>query len=182
MNLIFLDRDGVINELVERDGGRYSPLSYETFRLIKGVKTAIIQLTEHNFRVVVVTNQPEIQSGRLVTSELENMHADLLAIGIEEVLFCPHQATDGCSCRKPSTGLMTDFLRRTASTPERLWMIGDRNSDLMAGKQIGANTIWISTGQQVAGPPKGLADFEALSLEDATKIVLSDNNSPTLRS
>jgi len=173
--VVFVDRDGVINRLVERDGGRYSPLSFESFALIEGVEIAIKRLNEIGCQVVVVTNQPEISRGRLAVSELRKMHDRILGLSVDQVLYCPHDAAENCDCRKPNTGLMLTFLSQMPNAPTTIWMIGDRNSDLLAGKRIGALTVWISTGQQETTPPPELVDFRAPSLDAATVIIQEVN-------
>jgi len=179
VNVVFLDRDGVINRLVKRDGGWHSPLIYGDFSLLDGVETAIRSLAESNFRVVVVTNQPEISRGRLPIVELEKMHHDLLKLSIEAVLYCPHDSSHLCNCRKPRTGLMLEFLSRQVEPPSHSWMVGDRSSDLIAGRRVGCRTIWISTGQQVLPPPLELMDFEASSLLSATAIIQARTSAQT---
>lgn len=171
LNLVFLDRDGVINQLIERDGGRFSPLRFEDFFLLEGVELAIKQLVESCFRIVVVTNQPDISRGRLLMSELHKMHDRLLELAIEEVLYCPHESSNFCDCRKPNTGLLSNFLNRIPQHPQNIWMVGDRNSDLLAGRRVGARSIWISTGQQEFAPPAELFDHVAPSLAVAANII-----------
>lgn len=177
MSVVFVDRDGVINRLVERDGGRYSPLTFESFSLIDGVETAIKHLADHGFQIVVVTNQPDISRGKLLMLELTRMHTHLLTLPIAEVLCCPHDSEEYCNCRKPNTALMMQFLNRTPHFPKQLWMVGDRDTDLLAGKRIGASTIWISGGQQTYLPPRELADFQAPSLVSAARIICANKNS-----
>ena len=142
--VVFLDRDGVINALVERDGKMVSPRLFKDFRILDGVSDAIETLCQQNYELVVVTNQPDISRGLMLQSELDQMTQAVLALGVHQVLVCPHSDEDACLCRKPKPGLLKSYLRTLDSAPSEVWMIGDRESDVKAGNAIQAKTIFIS--------------------------------------
>ena len=143
--VVFLDRDGVINALVERDGKMVSPRQYQDFRILEGVGEAIQTLHQQNYELVVVTNQPDISRGLMLQTELDQMTKAVLALGVHQVLICPHSDEDACLCRKPKPGLLTRYLDSLDSQPTELWMIGDREIDILAGLAAGATTILISS-------------------------------------
>ena len=142
--VVFLDRDGVINALVERDGKMVSPRLFKDFRILDGVSDAIKILRRQNYELVVVTNQPDISRGLMLQTELDKMTKAVLALGVHQVLICPHSDEDACLCRKPNPGLLQTYLRSLDSEPSELWMIGDRESDVEAGNAIQAKTIFIA--------------------------------------
>ncbi|MDA0685174.1 MAG: HAD-IIIA family hydrolase [Bacteroidetes bacterium] len=146
--VVFLDRDGVLNALVERNSRMVSPRLFKDFLLLDGVKDAIHLLLQQNYKVIVVTNQPDISRGLMLQSELDQMTKALLDLGINQVLICPHSDEDACQCRKPKPGLLTRYLDSLDSEPKAIWMIGDCEVDMRAGDAVGAKTIYISKNRQ----------------------------------
>ena len=104
--VVFLDRDGVLNALVERDGKMVSPRLFQDFRILDGVSEAIQILRQQNYELVVVTNQPDISRGLMLQTELNQMTEAVLELGVHQVLICPHSDEDACLCRKPKPGLL----------------------------------------------------------------------------
>ena len=161
--VIFLDRDGVLNALVERDGKMVSPRLFKDFQILNGVSEAIETLRQQNYELVVVTNQPDISRGLMLQDELDQMTQAVFALGVHDVLICTHSDEDACLCRKPKPGLLTQYLESLDSKPTELWMIGDREVDVEAGSKIGAGVIRIRNypGQATN------ADFTCSSLVEA---------------
>ena len=152
--VVFLDRDGVINALVERDDKMVSPRQYQDFRILEGVGEAIETLRQQNYELVVVTNQPDISRGLMLQTELDKMTQAVLALGVHQVLICPHSDEDACLCRKPKPGLLTQYLEILDSEPTELWMIGDREVDMMAGLAVVATTVLISLSRNESKLPQ----------------------------
>ena len=88
--VVFLDRDGVINALVERDGKMVSPRVFRDFQVLQGVGESINILRNENFEIVVVTNQPDISRGLMLQTELDQMTNAVSELGVHQVLICPH--------------------------------------------------------------------------------------------
>jgi len=141
--IVFLDRDGVINKLVERDGRQVSPRTFDDFEILPGVPLAIRKLNEYGFEVVVVTNQPDISRGLMKVKDLELMHQLILELGVHEVRVCPHSDDDNCECRKPKPGLLISYLEENSAFNSILWMVGDQPRDWLAGEAAGAEIIRI---------------------------------------
>ena len=146
--VVFLDRDGVLNALVERDGKMVSPRLFKDFRILDGVNDAIAELRRQNFELVVVTNQPDISRGLMMQFELDLMTKAVFALGVHHIFICPHSDEDSCLCRKPKPGLLIQYLDLLDCKPTELWMIGDREVDMQAGTAVGARTILITSGEQ----------------------------------
>jgi D-glycero-D-manno-heptose 1,7-bisphosphate phosphatase len=165
---VFLDRDGVVNRAILRDGKPYSPARVEELEIPPGTSEALGRLKELGFRLLVVTNQPEVARGRQSLEALAAIHAALrrsLPL-LDDVLVCIHDDGDSCACRKPRPGLILDAARRYDLDPAASYLIGDRWRDIEAGQAAGCTTIWIDYGYQERGPAKPPA-AHVRSLEEA---------------
>lgn len=170
--LVFLDRDGVINRALVRDGKAHAPLLAQDLELLPGVAAACTRLAEEADALVVVTNQPEIARGNLDPIELDKMHDRLRReLPLESVVACPHDDDDGCACRKPAPGMILDACDRLGADPTDCVMVGDRWKDIAAGQRAGAATVLIGDGygqQDLVSP-----DLRADSLADATVAIVA---------
>src|ERR1700704_4805749 len=103
---VFLDRDGVLNEAVVRDGKPYPPATPAELQIIPGTAEALLRLKEKEFLLFVVTNQPDVARGSQTREAVEEMGRRLRAeLPLDDVLTCYHDDQDGCDCRKPRPGL-----------------------------------------------------------------------------
>ena len=137
--MLFVDRDGT---LIEEPHDEQVD-SLEKIRLMPGVFAALQALKAAGFRLIMVTNQDGIGSERFPADRFELAHRFVLHLfgsqGIEfdAIFVCPHFAHEGCECRKPRTGLVTQYLREHAMDPQRSAMIGDRDTDLEFARALG---------------------------------------------
>jgi len=132
---IFFDRDGVLNELVKRDGGFYSPQSFDQFIVLGAAENVINKLKERGFLCIVVSNQPDISRGYLKQTELDKMTKILFdKLLIDDVLYCVHDNNDACNCRKPAPGLLTRAAKKWNINLDKSYMIGDTWKDAEAAK------------------------------------------------
>lgn len=169
---VFLDRDGVLNHLVYRNGGFFSPQSFSDFRLFDWSANATLRLSQLGLLVIVVTNQPDLSRGAMTTPELVLMHDKLTSeCSIDAIYVCPHDQADRCLCRKPKPGMLLRAQDDFNLSMLESWMIGDRESDIEAGIAVGAKTIKILNGQGKSTSSQ--ADFVAISLLEATQIIES---------
>jgi len=170
---IFLDRDGVLNKLVPRDGGMFSPRALAEFELFPWTSTALSRLADHGYELIVVTNQPDISRGLLEHSELEKIHQKLRALTpIRHIYICPHDSGNGCNCRKPGPGLLLQAARDLKLNLRTSWTVGDRDSDLLAGQQAGTRTVFVKGGQQDF--PATPATAIVPDLDSATSYILNN--------
>ena len=139
---VFLDRDGVINE---------NRIDYvkntNELKIFDFVGSAITELKSMGFLVVVVTNQSAINRG-LTTEKLVNeIHDEIqkylknYETVIDRFYFCPHKPNEKCNCRKPRPGLLEKAILEIGIEPNKSWMIGDNDSDITAGIEVGCQTI-----------------------------------------
>jgi D-glycero-D-manno-heptose 1,7-bisphosphate phosphatase len=178
MNLrraVFLDRDGVLNRSLIRDGKPVAPARVEDFELLPGVERAVERLRGAQFVLVVVTNQPDVRTGVTPRDSVEEMHRRLRAtLSVDDVRVCYHVDADGCPCRKPKPGMLVEAARECGLDLAHSWMVGDRWRDVGAGKAAGCRTILIqqSYAEQAAESP----DFTVGSLSEAAEIILQHPN------
>ncbi len=109
---VFLDRDGTINRTFLCDGKSYPPASLAEFELLPGAATAIRRLHDAALMTVVVTNQPDVATGKQSRAVVDSMNERLAAlVPIDAVRACFHVEADGCGCRKPKPGLLLNAAR-----------------------------------------------------------------------
>lgn len=139
---VFLDRDGVINDVIHDGNSVRSPRVRDEFVLVSGAHAQIRRLSRAGFICVVVTNQPDVVRERLsvedadwFTSRLKN------ELGIHAVYECRHDDIDGCRCRKPQPGMLLDAANDLDLDLRRSWLIGDRWVDIAAASAAGVRSI-----------------------------------------
>jgi transaldolase len=141
---IFLDRDGVMNHCVHRGGVPASPRTTTDFHLIDSAVMAVRSLSEAGFLCIVITNQPDLGSGRISERDLHWMHAKLKeAAPVDAIYVCGHRSIDMCECRKPKPGMIVEAQRHHGVDLSRSWLVGDRWVDIAAGNAAGVRSILI---------------------------------------
>ena len=170
---VFLDRDGVINRALTRDGKPYPPSSLAELEILPGVLEACEKLEHAGFLLVVATNQPDVGRGTLTQEVVEEIHAHLLrTLPLERVEVCYHpgKGASACDCRKPRPGMLLRAARELGIDLRASWMVGDRWRDIDCGHAAGCHTVLIDYhyAEALRQPP----DFCALSLLAAADIIL----------
>ena len=164
---VFLDRDGVINSVVDRGENFFvkgkrvrwtAPWTYDEFRLRDGVVAALERLGAMGFLRILVTNQPDIAYGTMREAEHMRIMAAIRTLPIDDAYVCLHGRDDGCDCKKPKTGLFRDAAKTHGIDFNASYVIGDTRSDILPGKELGCGTILIRSVQPVAEQPDHCAD------------------------
>ncbi|WP_318504034.1 HAD family hydrolase [Bacillus sp. T3] len=162
---IFLDRDGVINEVLSH---RVKFVNKpQEFYLLDGVAEAIRQLNEAGLPVFVVTNQGGIGLGFMKEAALHKVHEkmkkDLSKEGavIDDIAYCPHKPKAGCACRKPEAQMIIDLAEKHDISRRDSIMVGDREPDIEAGKKAGCKTVFI--GDETENPGADIVFRDLLS-------------------
>jgi D-glycero-D-manno-heptose 1,7-bisphosphate phosphatase len=171
---VFLDRDGVLNRPLVRDGRPFPPESAEQFVLYPEVPAACRRLHELGFALVVVTNQPDVARGSLGVEVVDAIHSELRRqIPVDGVYVCLHDDPDACECRKPAAGLLIQASIELGLDLGRSIMVGDRWRDVEAGRRAGCcRTVHIDRRYRER-LPEG-ADFVAYSLDEAVRWIETD--------
>jgi D-sedoheptulose 7-phosphate isomerase len=175
----FLDRDGVLNQVVLRDGGWVSPRRLEEFRLFDGVEDAARALRAAGLLVFVVTNQPDIARGFMSEATLETMNDRVRAtLAPDEIWSCTHDDGDGCICRKPRPGALVRLAARWDVDLSRSVMIGDTGKDVEAGRAAGVTTILLDRPYNRGIKP----DHRVADLDLAVRLAvrMANNREPRL--
>ncbi len=170
---VFLDRDGVINRAVVRDGKPYPPGSVEELEILPGVAEGLQKLKERGFRLIVTTNQPDVARGTQTRRQVQAIHAALKsALPIDEFMVCWHDDRDGCDCRKPKPGLLLQPMVREALKAADCFMVGDRWRDIEAGRRAACRTVFIDYGYREKQPDPP-ADKTVASTREALDWILT---------
>lgn len=171
---VFLDRDGVINEVLT-DRVKFVNRPDQLF-FLPGVAEAIRQLNEVFDYVFVVTNQGGVGLGFMKEFQLEIIHdymvTELLKEGavLKEVTYCPHKPKSGCACRKPNSKMIEDLAEKYDVELSASYMIGDTDTDILAGKKAGTKTVFIGINDP-------LADASFPDLLSTVDWIINDMNS-----
>ena len=169
---VFLDRDGVLNDVDVLDGTPHPPASVEQLRLLPGVIEACHRLRDLGFVLVVVTNQPDIARGKQTRDEVDRMHHLLRAeLPLDEIVVCAHDDADDCPCRKPRPGMILDAATRLDLDLAESVCVGDRWRDVESAKRAGVMAIFVDRGYGERRPTD--ADAVVASLPDAVKLIES---------
>ena len=165
---VFLDRDGVLNRAVLREGRPYPPASVEELVIDAGTPALLQTLRDAGFVLVGVTNQPDVARGRQTKDRVDAINATVRqTLPLDDLRVCWHDDGDACECRKPKPGLLVAAARDHGIDLTRSFMIGDRWSDVLAGARAGCRTVLIGTGYGEAASG-AVADAVVSSLAAAT--------------
>jgi D-glycero-D-manno-heptose 1,7-bisphosphate phosphatase len=171
-NLIILDRDGVINEDADehiRSASEWHP--------IPGSLEAIARLNRAGYRVVVATNQSGIGRGLFDIEALNGIHARMraqlaeLGGSIDAVFFCPHRPQDGCGCRKPRPGLLTEIGARLRVSLAGVPVVGDSWRDIEAARAVNARPFLVRTGKGLRALAEHPAPEDVAVYDDLAAVV-----------
>jgi D-glycero-D-manno-heptose 1,7-bisphosphate phosphatase len=169
---VFLDRDGVINRAIVRNGRPFPPATLSELQIAEDVPGALDRLRRAGFLLIVVTNQPDVARGTLSAEVLEGIHQRLREqLPIDHFRVCCHDDGDGCECRKPSPGLLLDAAREHEIDLAASFMVGDRWRDIDAGRLAGCRTVFVDYGYDERRPVG--FDVRATSVGEAAEAILA---------
>jgi D-glycero-D-manno-heptose 1,7-bisphosphate phosphatase len=144
---VFLDRDGVLVIPEFRDGRSFAPVTLESYRFYPDAPEALSRLKAAGYKLIVVTNQPDVGKGLVPQLVADEMHERLRkALPVDLIKACFHTQAVNCACRKPKPGMLLDAARELGIDLEKSYMVGDRASDGEAGEAAGCRTIFIDLG------------------------------------
>ena len=150
---VFLDRDGVINASVVRDGKPYPPATPEELEILPGVPEALARLRAAGYLLIVVTNQPDVARGTARRETIDAMHARLRGeLPLDAIYACFHDDADDCACRKPKPGMLVNAAKDHGIELPMSYMVGDRWRDLEAGLAAGCQGIFVDRGYNERRP------------------------------
>lgn len=151
MKLIFLDRDGVINEYPGSTKYVNNPIE---FNFIPGSAQGISKLNVCGFKLVVISNQAGVAKGLYTLDDLEQINKKMIS-GLKEnnafvsgIYYCTHHPQDKCGCRKPNLGLLKQAVSDLGVVPEESFFIGDSFLDMEVAKAFGAKSVLVLSGRE----------------------------------
>jgi D-glycero-D-manno-heptose 1,7-bisphosphate phosphatase len=169
---VFLDRDGVLNQAVLRDGAPHPPPSVADLHPVEGAREAIAALHDAGFLAVVITNQPDVARGAARRSDVDAINATLArSLALDAVYVCFHDDADGCDCRKPKPGLVRRAAVERAIDLKASYFVGDRAKDVQCGRAAGCTTLLIDFGYRET-PADLCPDVKVASLAQAVRCIL----------
>lgn len=161
---VFLDRDGVINEIVWNEDAEQldSPLGTEQFVFLEGVAQAIKAIRDKGYYIFIVTNQPAAAKGKTTLKKLYDINTYMISklqeegVEIDDLFMCPHYTKElpmtrehflikNCDCRKPKSGLILRALRKYNIDMSSSYMVGDSCTDVEAGNAVGLKTVFLGS-------------------------------------
>jgi D-glycero-D-manno-heptose 1,7-bisphosphate phosphatase len=174
---VFLDRDGTLIATDVTDGRPFAIGELSHLELLDGVRDGCGLLRCAGYRLILVTNQPDVARGRVARSSVDAINAAVVdELGLDLALTCAHDDGDACSCRKPLPGLMTMGAKAFGIDLDRAsWIVGDRWRDIDAGVAAGISTVFIDHGYDEA--LRAPADWTVHSFAGAVETILREKES-----
>jgi D-glycero-D-manno-heptose 1,7-bisphosphate phosphatase len=150
---VFLDRDGVLNEALVRNGKPYPPRDLSELVITRDAGAALQALKHEGFLLIVVTNQPDVARGTVSRADIDKINARLSAIlPLDAIEVCEHDDAVECDCRKPKPGMILRAREKFCVDLADSFMVGDRWRDIEAGRRAGCRTVLIGEGYGEAFP------------------------------
>ena len=163
---VFLDRDGVLNRPILRQGRPHPPDSLDDLEVYPDAASSLRRLKVAGYVPVVVTNQPDVARGLQRAEVVYEINRELRKrVEVAAVYVCFHDDSDGCDCRKPGPGLLLHAAADLGLDLTRSFMVGDRWRDVEAGRRAGCRTVYIDRRYSERSPED--ADLVATSLAEA---------------
>ena len=171
LKAVFLDRDGVINGTVVRRGKQRAPQDLSEWVWIDGVHETLATLHARGYVLVVVTNQPDVSRGWQTHEQVEEFHQLVeRSLPVARIYTCFHDDAELCACRKPKPGMLLAAAAELGIDLCRSFMVGDRDSDIAAGRAAGCRTIYLRH-EGDASPPAD-SDHEIRTLRQLLTIIV----------
>jgi D-glycero-D-manno-heptose 1,7-bisphosphate phosphatase len=168
---VFLDRDGVINRTVWRRDAARAPQDLSEWVWVDGVHDTLRELSARGYVLLACTNQPDVARGWQTREQVDEFHALIeRELPVTRVYACFHDSADACTCRKPLPGLLLTAAQDYAVDLASSWMVGDRASDVEAGRAAGCQTVYLRHASD-RGPLPAAADHEIAALHELLAIV-----------
>jgi len=185
MKIIFIDRDGVINEY---PGDTKYVTSWQEFRFLPNTKFALKKLTEAGYKIFIISNQAGVTKGIYSKDKLDEITKNMLKelsdsrVEISGVYYCIHRDEDNCSCRKPKIGLLQSIINEHNISNDVLgksFLVGDSQRDIQTGRNAGCRTILVFSGKEKLKNKNGWStepDFTAKDLLEAADLILETHS------
>jgi len=167
---IFLDRDGVIvrSIIIKKKG--FAPKTMENFKILPKVKTYSNKLKKKNFKLIIVTNQPDVSKGLIKKSTLKKMHKILKDKCDYDDIYVSTSASKKSFFRKPNPGMLVAAIKKHNLNIKKCYLIGDRESDILAAQKVGCKSIFINRNYSEKKPTVQIKTVK--SFVEASKYII----------
>jgi D-glycero-D-manno-heptose 1,7-bisphosphate phosphatase len=178
---LFLDRDGILDELVQYEEFE-APRTIGDLRMIEGVSAPLRRFAEAGWLLFIVTNQPNVAKGKATREDVVEVNDAVvraLEVPVARSYICFHQAEDLCACRKPSPYFLREAAREFELDLAQSWMVGDQDSDLLCGRNAGCKVALIEHRGSEHKRGKVEPDLRVRDLEElANALIPTSSASP----
>jgi len=165
---IFFDRDGVLNDIVWREGKPASPRNRDELVLADNAEGLLDGLKSQGFSLFVVTNQPDVSRGKMSPEALDEIHNRLrVELPLDDIAVCTHDNHDECLCRKPKPGLVLGLAERFGVDLSTAWLIGDQDRDVACAHAAGVKSILLARPYNSAAG----ANYVVSTLSEAVSVI-----------
>ena len=174
MKVVLFDRDGTL--IVDPPDLRVNSVS--KIKLFPDTVEALTLLARADCAIIIVTNQAGIAEGLLTIQDFDIINGKVIelletsGLKVLKTYMCPHDELDNCDCRKPKPKMLQDAARELGLDLSKTYMIGDRQSDILAGRAAGTKTILVETSNTPTTSAE--ADYTVPNLLSAVRIVLNN--------
>ena len=143
---VFIERDGILNQVRVERGHQVSPLTVEDFRMELEAAPVLSRLKAAGLLLFATTNQPGLSRGYQSRRELDRMH-DLLraTFPLDDILVCPHDEVDHCPCRKPKPGLLVEASFKHRIHLDHSFVVSDKWQDAEAARSVGCTSLLLES-------------------------------------
>ena len=161
----FFDRDGILNKAILKNNKPYSPRGFKELILNLNLVEFIKRLKKKDFKIIVITNQPDVKYGKLSKYTLKIINSTIMKFFfVDDIFVCIHGNEDHCDCRKPKPGLLKKASKKWDIDLKKSFFIGDRWKDIKSGESMGCKTIFIDYNYHELRPKKYTYKFKNISI------------------
>ena len=173
MKAVFLDRDGVLNEVFVKNGKSYAPRTFSAFKLYPNIKKYCKKLKKKGYLLIIVTNQPDVASGLLEFKELKRMNSFLKQEINYDKIYISYSTSDKSYFKKPNPGMLKKAQKEFNLDINNCYLIGDRWKDIEAAEKISCKAIFINRNYKEKKP--NYQKTSVKSFAAAAKYILKKN-------
>lgn len=167
---LFIDRDGVVNEVILKDGEPCAPWNMEEFKILPDAAGAVKRAKNLGLLVIVCTNQPDVLRRMVRREDVEKMNRQIKEkLSVDDIFVCFHDDADNCDCRKPKPGMLIEASKKWDIELNSSFFVGDTWRDIDAGRNAGCRTILINTEYNQKNMPK--SDFSVENLSSTVSLI-----------
>jgi D-glycero-D-manno-heptose 1,7-bisphosphate phosphatase len=143
---VFIERDGILNEVRPGPKHQIVPLTLEEFKVRQEVVEPLRRLKQVGFVLIVTSNQPGLSRGYQSRRELDRMHDIVRRIfPVDDIMVCPHDEADHCPCRKPRPGLLIEAAFKWHLNLDHSFVISDKWQDAEAARTAGCTSLLLKS-------------------------------------